>query len=137
TSFVNLIGDESIAVDDLVADPCEVATRIAPLGAPHEKIPLPRELYGPAESGARLNSAGLDLTNEHRLGSLAAALLGSAATSWQAMPMLGEGAAAWDAERAVEVRNPADQRDVVGHVIEARASEVDDALRAAANTAPI
>jgi len=137
TSFVNLIGDESIAIDDLVADPCDVAMRIAPLGAPHEKIPLPRELYGPAESGARLNSAGLDLTNEHRLGSLAAALLGSAATPWQAMPMLGEGAAAWDAERAVEVRNPADQRDVVGHVIEARASEVDDALRTAANTAPI
>ncbi|WP_028355835.1 trifunctional transcriptional regulator/proline dehydrogenase/L-glutamate gamma-semialdehyde dehydrogenase [Bordetella petrii] len=137
TSFVNLIGDENIPVDELVADPVEVALRITPLGAPHEKIPLPRELYGAPGSGARLNSAGLDLTNEHRLGSLAAALLASAATPWQAAPMLGEGNGAWDAGRAIEVRNPADHRDVVGHVIEAQPHEVELALRAAANTAPI
>ncbi|MBO1113072.1 trifunctional transcriptional regulator/proline dehydrogenase/L-glutamate gamma-semialdehyde dehydrogenase [Bordetella petrii] len=137
TSFVNLIGDESISIDELVADPVEVASRISPLGAPHEKIPLPRDLYGPPGSGARLNSAGLDLTNEHRLGSLAAALLASAATPWRAMPMLGEDSAAWDAERAVDVRNPADHRDVVGQCIEARSAEVDAALQAAGNTAPI
>ncbi len=53
TSFVNLIGDESIPVEQLVADPVEAASRIAPLGAPHEKIPLPRELYGdPQEAPA-------------------------------------------------------------------------------------
>ncbi|OZI22729.1 trifunctional transcriptional regulator/proline dehydrogenase/L-glutamate gamma-semialdehyde dehydrogenase [Bordetella genomosp. 7] len=137
TSFVNLIGDESISVDELVADPVDVASRIAPLGAPHDKIPLPRELYGPAGSGARPNSAGLDLTNEHRLGSLAAALLGSAATPWQAAPMLGESSVAWDAARAADVRNPADHRDVVGQVIEADADDVDAAVSAAGNAAPI
>src|SRR5690606_19845517 len=121
----------------LVADPVDVAMRITPLGAPHEQIPLPRELYGPAGSGARLNSAGLDLTNEHRLGSLAAALLASAATPWQAMPMLGESHCAWDTERAIEVRNPADHRDRVGYVIEAQPAEVDQALRVAESTAPI
>ncbi|NMU89295.1 trifunctional transcriptional regulator/proline dehydrogenase/L-glutamate gamma-semialdehyde dehydrogenase [Achromobacter ruhlandii] len=137
TSFVNLIGDESIPVETLVADPVEAASRIVPLGAPHEKIPLPRELYGSAQQGARANSAGLDLSNEHRLGSLSAALLTSAATPWRAGPMLGEGDGAWDAARAIEVRNPANLRDVVGHVIEANGEEAEAALRAAANAAPI
>ncbi|HCQ46380.1 MAG TPA: hypothetical protein DIW53_06085, partial [Achromobacter sp.] len=71
---------------------------------------LPRELYGNLQQGARANSAGLDLTNEHRLGSLSAALLASAGTPWRAGPMLGEGEQAWDAARAVEVRNPSNLR---------------------------
>src|SRR5690606_37210379 len=137
TSFVNLIGDESISVDELVADPVDVASRIAPLGAPHDKIPLPRELYGPIGSGARPDSAGLDLTNEHRLGSLAAAPLGSAATPWQAAPMLGEADMPWDAARAADVRNPADHRDGVGQVIEADADDGRAAVQAAGNAAPI
>ena len=136
TSFVNLIGDESVSVEQLVADPVEAASRIVPLGAPHEKIPLPRELYGPAGSGARANAAGLDLTNEHRLGSLAAALLASAATAWRAGPMLDE-PQAWDESRAADLRNPADHRDLVGRVIEADSAEVGAALRAASNAAPI
>src|SRR3546814_9690573 len=55
------------------------------------------------------------------------------------MPLLGEGegAGTWDAQRAAEVRNPAYHLDVVGHVIEAQAAEVDQALRTATNTAPI
>ncbi|CAM4395967.1 trifunctional transcriptional regulator/proline dehydrogenase/L-glutamate gamma-semialdehyde dehydrogenase [Bordetella tumbae] len=137
TSFVNLIGDEDIPIDTLVADPVDVAMRITPLGAPHEQIPLPRELYGPANTGARLNSAGLDLTNEHRLGSLAAALLTSAATPWRAAPLLGESQTVWDTERAIEVRNPADHRDLVGYLIEAQPAEVEQALRVAESTAPI
>src|SRR3546814_16070036 len=53
------------------------------------------------------------------------------------MPMLGEEAAAGHAERATDVRNPADHRDVVGQVIEARTAEADAALLVAPNTAPI
>jgi RHH-type proline utilization regulon transcriptional repressor/proline dehydrogenase/delta 1-pyrroline-5-carboxylate dehydrogenase len=136
TSFVNLIGDETIAVEYLVADPVEAALRITPLGAPHDRIPLPRELYGPAASGARPNSSGVDLSNEHRLGSLAAALLASAAAPWRAAPMLDE-ARSWDESRAADVRNPADHRDLVGRVIEADAGEIEVALRAAGNAAPI
>ena len=137
TSFVNLIGDESIPVEQLVSDPVDAASRVVPLGAPHEKIPLPRELFGNPQEGARANSAGLDLSNEHRLGSLSAALLASAGMTWRAGPMLGEGAQAWDAARAVEVRNPANLRDLVGHVVEANAEEAEAALRIAANAAPI
>lgn len=137
TSFVNLIGDENISIETLIADPVEQAARVTPLGAPHEKIPLPRELYGPQALGHRLNSAGLDLSNEHRLGSLAAALLTSAATPWRAEPLLGSSETVWDEARAVDVRNPADHRDLVGRLIEADAQDVQNALEHAVNAAPI
>ena len=71
TSFVNQIGDADVDMDQLIADPVAQALGLQPLGRPHDKIPLPRQLYWDAEQ--RMNSAGLDLSNEHRLGSLAAA----------------------------------------------------------------
>ncbi|ARP86233.1 trifunctional transcriptional regulator/proline dehydrogenase/L-glutamate gamma-semialdehyde dehydrogenase [Bordetella genomosp. 9] len=137
TSFVNRIGDETISIDELIQDPVEAASAIVPLGAPHEKIPLPRELYGNVRAGARANSQGLDLSNEHRLASLSAALLSSTATAWQAYPMVGSGGVAWDDSRAVPVRNPADHRDVVGHVIEASEAETTAALQRASHGASI
>jgi hypothetical protein len=85
TSFVNRIADKTIAIKDLVqADPVDEASKLVPLGAPHAKIPLPRNLYG---SGAR-QFDGLDLSNEHRLASLSSALLASAHHPWRAAPML-------------------------------------------------
>ncbi|OZI61265.1 trifunctional transcriptional regulator/proline dehydrogenase/L-glutamate gamma-semialdehyde dehydrogenase [Bordetella genomosp. 11] len=135
TSFVNRIGDHSISIDELIEDPVEAASAIVPLGAPHEKIPLPRELYGSIRSGARANSQGLDLSNEHRLASLSAALLSSTATAWRAYPTVGPNA--WDDARAVPVRNPADHRDIVGHVVEASEAETQEALRRAGQGASI
>jgi RHH-type proline utilization regulon transcriptional repressor/proline dehydrogenase/delta 1-pyrroline-5-carboxylate dehydrogenase len=137
TSFVNRIGDESISIEELVQDPVEVASQIVPVGAPHDKIPLPRELYGDVRDGARPNSQGLDLSNEHRLASLSAALLSSTGTAWRAYPMLGGGTFTWDDARAVPVRNPADHRDMVGQVIEATEAETAVALRRAAQGASI
>ena len=67
TSFVNRIADASVAIDDLVADPVAVARAIQPIGAPHEKIAAPRDLYAPD----RLNSRGLDFSDEQRLAKLA------------------------------------------------------------------
>ncbi|RTZ47735.1 trifunctional transcriptional regulator/proline dehydrogenase/L-glutamate gamma-semialdehyde dehydrogenase [Candidimonas sp. SYP-B2681] len=135
TSFVNQIGDETIPVDILIADPVQSALRIQPLGAPHDKIPLPRQLYQQVDG--RVNSAGLDLSNEHRLGSLSAALLNSVDHVWRAAPMLGTNDIAWDDVRAKAVRNPADHRDVVGHVIEADQNDVENALAVALHAAPI
>ncbi|NYT25015.1 trifunctional transcriptional regulator/proline dehydrogenase/L-glutamate gamma-semialdehyde dehydrogenase [Alcaligenaceae bacterium] len=131
TSFVNLIGDRSIPVEQLVANPVEAASRIVPLGAPHESIPLPRELYGPAGGGARPNSAGLDLSNEHRLASLAAALLGSGERQWRAMPIVDGKESEWSNPRARTVLNPADHRDRVGAVMDAAAGDIEAALRQA------
>ena len=47
---------------------------IQPVGAPHDKIAAPRDLYGPE----RANSRGLDLSNEQRLAALADGLDASA-----------------------------------------------------------
>ena len=130
TSFVNQIGDKSIPIDVLVTDPVSRARSIHPLGAPHDRIPLPRDLYRTRDG--RLNSAGLDLSNEHRLGSLAAALLASSAQEWRAAP-----AGDWDPARARPILNPADHRDQVGTLIEADDADVQAALRRAEYAAPI
>jgi RHH-type proline utilization regulon transcriptional repressor/proline dehydrogenase/delta 1-pyrroline-5-carboxylate dehydrogenase len=136
TSFVNRIADETVPVSALVADPVDEASKVVPLGAPHAKIPLPRDLFG----SERLNSMGLDLSNEHRLASLSSALLASAHHPWRAAPMLegGELAASSAAGRSEHVvRNPADHRDLVGTVVEATREDVHAALAAAVASAPI
>ncbi|EHL99769.1 delta-1-pyrroline-5-carboxylate dehydrogenase [Acetobacteraceae bacterium AT-5844] len=130
SSFVNRIGDPSIPVDALIRDPVEEARAISPLGSPHPRIALPRDLLG----GDRRNSAGLDLTNEQRLASLSAALLSGADASWRAVPMLGDGE--HDGE-AKDVRNPSDHRDIVGRVTEATTALVDAAMAQAVEAAPI
>ncbi|KVX09145.1 transcriptional regulator [Burkholderia ubonensis] len=126
TSFVNRIGDSSISVSDLVADPVDEVSKIRPLGAPHTKIPLPRDLYG----DARANSRGLDLSNEHRLASLSSALLANSGQTWNAGPMLASGEIVVGEAR--EIHNPADRRDTVGRVDEADARHVELAFTEAA-----
>ncbi|RPH30526.1 trifunctional transcriptional regulator/proline dehydrogenase/L-glutamate gamma-semialdehyde dehydrogenase [Buttiauxella warmboldiae] len=134
TSFVNRIADNTLPLDELVADPVTaiegIAAKEGQLGLPHPKIPLPKELYG----ANRTNSSGLDLANEHRLASLSSALLNSAAQKWQALPILEHAVAA--GELAV-VKNPAEPTDIVGFTREATRDEVSLALESAVNNAPI
>ena len=104
---------------------------MTPVGAPHPRIALPRELFGTT----RANSAGLDLSNEQRLASLGAALLSGAQAPRRAAPLIGDAAPAADGGRPV--RNPADRRDVVGHVVEASEDDVARALAAAVAAAPV
>lgn len=135
TSFVNRIADHSISLQDLVLDPVlqveQMAAQEGTLGLPHPRIPLPRDLYGES----RLNSAGIDLANEHRLGSLSSALLSSTNTAYVAEPMLGLADAAPGEPQPV--RNPADHRDVVGHVREASEADVNNAILGALSSAQI
>ncbi len=111
TSFVNRIADATLPLDELVADPVEAVEKLAQqegqAGIPHPKIPLPRDLYGEG----RINSAGLDLANEHRLASLSSALLSNAMQKWQAKPVLEQPVA--DGEMT-PVINPAEPKDIVG-----------------------
>ncbi|RDT53934.1 trifunctional transcriptional regulator/proline dehydrogenase/L-glutamate gamma-semialdehyde dehydrogenase [Escherichia coli] len=134
TSFVNRIADTSLPLDELVADPVlaveKLATQEGHVGLPHPKIPLPRWLYGQG----RINSAGLDLANEHRLASLSSSLLNSTTQKWQARPLLETPVAEGEMEAVV---NPAEPKDIVGYVREATGSEVARALESAVNNAPI
>ena len=125
SSFVNRINDPDVPVELLAADPVAEARALSPLGRPHDGIAAPRGLFG----DARRNSAGLDLSNEDRLAGLAPVLREAPLLRATPLPM-AEGP-----ER--ELRNPADTRDVVGHVVEATPEAVEAALaRAEAAAAP-
>ncbi|WNK39069.1 trifunctional transcriptional regulator/proline dehydrogenase/L-glutamate gamma-semialdehyde dehydrogenase [Pantoea agglomerans] len=134
TSFVNRIADTSLPIDELVADPVTAVEKLGAsegaIGLPHPKIPLPRELYG----DNRVNSAGLDMANEHRLASLSSALLSSAAQPCLAEPMIDGEAGAGELR---DILNPAAPGDRVGQVREATEQEVSVALDAAVNSGPI
>ena len=134
TSFVNRIADTTLPLDELVADPVQAVEKMAAqegqIGLPHPKIALPRELYG----AGRVNSAGLDLANEHRLASLSSALLNSALQKWQAKPILEQSVEDGEMQPVI---NPAEPKDIVGYVREATEAEVEQALESAVNNAPI
>jgi RHH-type transcriptional regulator, proline utilization regulon repressor / proline dehydrogenase / delta 1-pyrroline-5-carboxylate dehydrogenase len=127
TSFVNRIADASVAIDDLIADPVAVARLIQPIGAPHDKIAAPRDLYAPD----RVNSRGLDLSDESRLAELDSGLNASAEMAWRAFP---PGAA--EDEPGEPVFNPANRSDIVGFTRHARADEIAAALDIGDRAAP-
>ena len=127
TSFINRIADPDVSLDDLVADPVSTTRRIGAdtgtLGAPHPRIPLPREIFGTV----RRNSRGMDLTDENELTRLAQALVNSRAVGWSAEPTIN-GARAPETQ---PVCNPAHRDDVVGQVAQADQADVEAALHAA------
>ena len=122
SSFVNQIVDENVAVDDLIGDPFTAAQELG--GEAHPGIPLPRHLYGES----RKNSAGVDLSNEDVLCDIDTAFMDFSLHQWQAGPLLN---APVSATQIQTILNPADHRDLVGHVIEANKEDVAAALKAA------
>lgn len=124
SSFVNRIGDKNVSIDELVADPTDVVRGMAELGARHDQIALPRDLYG-----VRRNSAGLDLSNETVLAELSASLKASSTREWVAAPTSEA------AGTSRPVLNPGDRRDVVGTVTEISEAGVEKAMATAANAA--
>jgi len=107
-----------VTLDSLLADPVERARMLQPVGAPHPRIVLPRDLFG----AVRPNSYGLDLASEQVLASLAGPL--QSGEMLEAIPLLADGPREGNAR---EVRNPADRRDLVGAVVEATPQMVDAA----------
>ena len=130
SSFVNRIADESVPIDELIENPVDVARRIEPIGAPHPKIGAPVDMFG----ADRRNSAGLDLSNEQRLASLAASLLTGSSAPISAAPMIAD--LAVDGTNRI-VANPADRRDEIGGCTDATTEQVQLAMEVAAATAPI
>ena len=110
SSFVNRIVDDSVGIEELIEDPVGQVVRAG--ASAHPRIPLPRDLYG----AARVNSSGLDLSDEATLATLAGALRDLEAKTWGAR---GAGE---------PVRNPANRQAVVGWVVAATPEQVDAAL---------
>ena len=121
SSFVNRIADPNVSIDELIADPVDVVRAMVAPGAGHDRIALPADLFG----AGRVNSAGLDLSNEDTLASVSGVLKNGAAIVWSAEPDLLD---AKPAGAPQPVRNPGDLRDVVGTVTET----TEDEARAAA-----
>ncbi len=120
SSFVNRIGDKNVSIDELVADPADVVRGMAEIGARHDQISLPQDLYA-----GRRNSAGLDLSNETVLTALSASLKGSSGREWIARPQLGNTETAGTSR---PVLNPGDRRDFVGTVTEISEDGVEQAM---------
>jgi RHH-type proline utilization regulon transcriptional repressor/proline dehydrogenase/delta 1-pyrroline-5-carboxylate dehydrogenase len=123
SSFVNRIADPAVPIADLVADPVAAVAARLPVGAGHERIALPRDLFRPS----RANAAGLDLSSEATLSGLAAVL--TEPQNWLAGPAEG-------GTPPREIRNPADHDDIVGTVRDADPAAVESALARAAACAP-
>jgi RHH-type proline utilization regulon transcriptional repressor/proline dehydrogenase/delta 1-pyrroline-5-carboxylate dehydrogenase len=127
SSFVNRIADPSLPIEDLIRDPVAIARAMDPLGAPHEKIAAPRNLYG----SLRVNSRGIDLSDEVRLAALSEGLSESLRVPWIAYVQ-----GATPDQDDLPVLNPADQRDVIGMTRHASTSEIQAALAIAEHAAP-
>lgn len=143
SSFVNLIHDNKIPVEQLTQDPVVLASTLEPIGSPHPKIPKPTDLFRTDKEKdlTRLAASGLDLSHETRLASLAAALNHSRLATWHAQPQLRatdtDPLTLKDDNAAHTVLNPADQRDVVGTVRYARPTDVETALARAEHASQI
>ncbi len=132
TSFINRIADPLVSLEDLVASPVALVRGIeragGALGLPHPKIALPRDLFG----AVRLNSRGIDLSDEMSLAALASELMATAFEPWRAQPtrMLRG-----DSRSGQPVRNPANPDDIVGEVIDADLDDVNAAIQASQSAA--
>ncbi|MCC7255290.1 MAG: bifunctional proline dehydrogenase/L-glutamate gamma-semialdehyde dehydrogenase PutA [Dokdonella sp.] len=118
SSFVNRIVDESVPIDELVADPCDTVRAFT--SKPHPRIALPVGLFGQQ----RKNSMGVNLANDNELKALAEAV-NAKHGPWSAAPLVP---GSNSGETAREVTNPSDRRDVIGQSRNADAATIEKAL---------
>ncbi|MBK1668516.1 hypothetical protein CKO28_10775 [Rhodovibrio sodomensis] len=127
SSFVNRIQDESLPVEEIVADPVRAVRGLA--RAPHPRIPLPRDIYG----GNRVNAKGVDLSDLVQLDALRQDMQKVLRERWTAGPIVGGDAAAGRDGR--ETVMPHDRARVLGEVTEATDDQIERALTTAQKAA--
>ncbi len=120
TSFVNQILDPSISVNQVAADPIQSLSKQSSI--PNSKIPLPLNLYQPH----RLNSIGLDLTQESTLLNLKERLQQSSQNHWRATSIInGE----LQQGEKTYVYSPANPNKKIGSVVWATKEDVNLAVQ--------
>jgi RHH-type proline utilization regulon transcriptional repressor/proline dehydrogenase/delta 1-pyrroline-5-carboxylate dehydrogenase len=124
SSFVNQLVDENIPTAALLADPIAASKEFD--GQPHQVICLPLNLFGQE----RINSSGLDLSDELVLQKVDRALQTFSNHQWHAKPLLSQNTS--EGSQSLPIINPADNRDVVGTVMQSDSNDIDAALAAAA-----
>lgn len=128
SSFVNRIVDEKVSIDDLVQCPLDDLQRTQ--GEPNGITPPPRFLYALEGENARLNSFGLDLSNEHLLQDLQQEMNACLILNFDVQSLLAPEIEA-QPQRQHSVINPADPNDIVGLVSFASTDDVKQAIRIA------
>ncbi len=129
SSFVNQIGNTAISIEQLIADPVKAALEVSPVGSPHPAIKSPLTIYGKD----RLNSKGIDFTDELTLENLSKALKESP-KNWSAFPIL-TGKKIKSKNKPYDILNPADHTDKVGTVLNTSQEEIDQAFQSAVQAA--
>ncbi|MGB5164899.1 MAG: bifunctional proline dehydrogenase/L-glutamate gamma-semialdehyde dehydrogenase PutA [Woeseiaceae bacterium] len=127
TSFVNRIVDESVDVQDIVADP--IAASESHDFLPHPRIPVPADIFAPE----RVNSSGINLADSNITVSLLAKLDEARGKQYAAHPIVGGKAMRGEQQPSV---NPANTSEVVGVCELATSDHVDAALDAATKAQP-
>ena len=122
TSFVNRIIDESIDIEDIVADPIELAREHDCL--PHPRIVRPADIFKPERS----NSKGFNLADRNVSRKLLADMEAFAGKQLKARPIV---AGKEQSGEGVPSVNPANTAEIVGTCALAREEHVDAALNAA------
>jgi RHH-type transcriptional regulator, proline utilization regulon repressor / proline dehydrogenase / delta 1-pyrroline-5-carboxylate dehydrogenase len=118
SSFVNRFMNESVPVDVVVEDPLTALQAADPVN-PH--IPLPVNLYGES----RENSSGVDWGNPLQLAAQVGYLSSNPS---QTVPTLAQSLHG----PSVEVRNPANHAELIGHVTTATVEDITQAFDRAA-----
>ncbi len=125
-SFVNRLTDTAVSVADLTAAPASLAH----IATPNPKIALPAALFPD-----RQNSAGLDLSSESKLATLATQLAASAEI-WHAAPNSScpPFSSSPRKRESFSILNPANPDDILGTVQTAEPEDIDTALTIAATS---
>jgi RHH-type proline utilization regulon transcriptional repressor/proline dehydrogenase/delta 1-pyrroline-5-carboxylate dehydrogenase len=121
TGFVHRLTDPAVPAEALAEDP---VAALSGRSVRNARIPLPRDLYG-----GWANSAGLDLGDPVEATPALAAIRAAASREAEAAPIIGGGSLSGE---RLPVRDPADRRRIVGHVVWADGAAVDRAAILAA-----
>lgn len=127
TSFVNLLMDQDITLDTLLANPADIARSKG--CQPNHKIPLPKHIYGD-----RTNSGGVDFGSRIQMEDLLASVASYGDKQWAACPT-GAFTAPSDLPKQ-EIFSPAALNECVGEVTEASDATVDAAMKRASEAFP-
>ncbi|QJC27571.1 bifunctional protein PutA [Anaplasma platys] len=123
TSFVNMINDVDISVDQLLVDPLEKAKDFE--YAPHPHIPLPVDMF----PDGRKNSLGVNTADSLGMSVLEEEIGAFAGVSWKATPVIN--GCDVEGSEAKEVFSPADHSNKVGEVFFATVEQAKESVEAA------
>jgi RHH-type proline utilization regulon transcriptional repressor/proline dehydrogenase/delta 1-pyrroline-5-carboxylate dehydrogenase len=122
TSFVHQIADARVTDEMLLADPVAAVEKAG--FAPHAAIVRPGDLFAPH----RRNSQGLDLSDA----GVVEGLVASMQRTWASPPSAKPRRRKPTGGAARSVRNPADERRIIGQVVDATPQDVTAAVGLAA-----